>query len=93
MKLTKSEREVFDEFMENPFYREVVESAPSEACRDYIIRGLIYGLYGGYDPDICHESLEDGLNADDWRHVKRYLAGNTPFLLKCVTRIRELKSN
>ena len=48
MKLTKSEREVFDEFMENPFYREVVESAPSEACRDYIIRGLIYGLYGGY---------------------------------------------
>lgn len=49
-----------------------------------------YGLYGGFDPKICRESLEDGLTANDWRYVKKYLAGNNPFLLKCVTRIKEL---
>ena len=90
MKLTKDEQEELNEYMANPFYREVVENAPSEKCRDYIVNGLIYGLYGGFDPKICRESLEDGLTANDWRYVKKYLAGNNPFLLKCVTRIKEL---
>jgi hypothetical protein len=90
MKLTKDEQKESDEFMENPFYREIVENAPNEKCRDYIIHGLIYGLYGGFDPEICKDSLEDGLTADDWRYVKRNLAGNNPYLLKCVTRIKEL---
>ena len=90
MKLTKDEKEALDEFMANPFYREVVEEAPSEKCRDYIINGLIYGLYGGFDPDKCRESLEDGLTLEDWKYVKVNLAGNTPYRLKCVTRIKEL---
>lgn len=66
------------------------EKDGNEKCRDYIIHGLIYGLYGGFDPEICKDSLEDGLTADDWRYVKRNLAGNNPYLLKCVTRIKEL---
>ncbi len=93
MKLTRDEQEEMDEFMENPFYRKIVENAPDEACRDYIIHGLIYGLYGGFDPEICRENLEDGLTADDWRYVKKHLAGNTPFLPKCITRIKELESH
>ncbi len=90
MKLTKDEQKEFDEFMENPFYREIVENASNEKCRDYIIHRLIYGLYGVFDPEICKDSLEDGLTADDWRYVKRNLAGNNPYLLKCITRIKEL---
>ena len=93
MKLTKDEKEVFDEFMANPFYREVVENAPSEKCRDYITYGLIYGLYGGFDPDKCRESLEDGLTLEDWKYVKVNLAGNSPYRLKCVTRIKELNGD
>ena len=93
MKLTAAEQQELEEFMDNPYYREIIENAPNEACRDYIVHGLIYGLYGGYDPDICRESLEDGLCADDWRYVKKHLAGNTPFLPKCITRIRELEGN
>ena len=93
MKLTAAEQQDLEEFMDNPYYREIIENAPNEACRDYIVHGLIYGLYGGYDPVICQESLEDGLCADDWRYVKKHLAGNTPFLPKCITRIRELEGN
>lgn len=93
MKLTVSEQRELKEFMENPFYRAVIENAPTPKCRDYIIHGLIYGLYGGYDPAICRASLEDGLCADDWKYVKKYLAGNTPFLPKCITRIRELEGH
>ena len=93
MKLTAAEQQELEEFMDNSYYREIIENAPNEACRDYIIHGLIYGLYGGYDHDICRESLEDGLCADDWRYVKKHLAGNTPFLPKCITRIRELEGN
>lgn len=93
MKLTATEQQELGEFMDNPYYREIIENAPTEACRDYIIHGLIYGLYGGYDPDICRESLEDGLYADDWKYVKKHLAGNTPFLPKCLTRIKELEGS
>ena len=49
-----------------------------------------YVKTGVFDPEICKDSLEDGLTADDWRYVKRNLAGNNPYLLKCVTRIKEL---
>ena len=93
MKLTIHEQEVLDEFMANPFYREIVEKAPNEKCRDYIVNGLIYGLYGGFDPEICRENLEDGLTADDWRYVKKNLAGNDPYLLKCIKRIKELSAD
>lgn len=53
MKLTVSEQRELKEFMENPFYREVIENAPTPKCRDYIIHGLICGLYAGYNPAIC----------------------------------------
>ena len=91
MDLNDEEREEFELAMANPYFRGVVENAPHEACREYIVNGLIYGFFAGYDPDICRESLEDGLTADDWKYVKRHLAGHDPFLLKCVTRIRELE--
>lgn len=93
MKLTKDEQEELDEFMANPFYREIVENAPNEKCKDYITHGLIYGLYGGVDPEICKDCLEDGLTADDWKYVKKNLAGNNPYLLKCVRRIKELSTD
>ena len=91
MKLTEEERRELDEFMENPYYREIVEKAPNEACRDYIIHGLIYGFYCGDDPEQCRESLEEGLKLDDWKYICRNLAGNTPFRTKCTVRIRELE--
>jgi len=93
MKLTAAEQQELEEFMGNPYYREIIENAPDEACRDHIIHGLIYGLYSGYDPETCQESLEDCLCVDDWKYVKKHLAGNTPFLPKCITRIRELEGS
>ena len=89
MKLTIDEQKCLEQYMENPYYRDVVDNAPNEPCRDYIIHGLIHGFYAGYDPETCLASLEEGLTSDDWRYVEAKLAGNDPFLPKCVTRIRE----
>ena len=91
MILTEEETEELKGFMKNPFYREVVKNAPDEACRNYIVHGLIYGFYARYDPVECRESLEEGLTAEDWRYIRKNLAGNDPFFLKCLTRIRELE--
>ena len=88
-KLTKRELLELDEFMENPFYREIVENAPGEQCREYIIRGLVRGFYAGFDPEICRKEGEDGLTAEDWQYVMKHLAGHTPFLKKCTVRIQE----
>ena len=85
-----SELKEYAEYMENPNWREIVEGAPGERCREYIVHGLIHGFYAGFDPETCRDSLEDGLTAEDWKYVKRNLAGNDPYLLKCVTRIKEL---
>ncbi len=87
MKLTSKEQKCLDQYTKNPFYRNIVACAPSEPCRAYIIHGLIYGFYGGYDPETCRASLEDGLTAADWRYVKANFAGNTPFRPKCNTMI------
>ena len=91
MDLTNEEREELQEALDNPHYREIIENAPNERCRDYIIYGLIYGFYCGYDPETCAESLENGLTADDWRYIMKTLADNTPFRPKCINRIRELE--
>ncbi len=90
MILNEDESRILEGFMANPFYRGIVENAPNEACRNYIVFGLIHGMYCGYDPVRCSEHLEDGLTADDWRYIKKNLAGNNPFLPKCITRIKEL---
>lgn len=89
-KLTKREQKELDEFMENPYYRETVENAPDEHCREYIIHGLIHGFYGGFDLETCRKEQEEGLTAEDWVYIRDRMAGHTPFLKKCVVRIREL---
>ncbi len=90
-KLSAGERKSLNIFMVNPFYRDVIENAPNERCRDYIIYGLIHGTYCGYDPEKCKAHLEVGLTVNDWGYIKQKLAGNNPFLLKCINRIKEQK--
>ena len=87
--LTEDEAKVLKRFTANSHYREIIDNAPDELCRDYIVFGLIHGLYCGRDPVRCREHLEDGLTADDWRYIRNSLAGNNPFYLKCVMRIKE----
>lgn len=93
MKLTEDESKELDEYLANPFYRDIIHNAPDEKCRDYIAFGLIHGLYCGYDPEQCREHQEEGLTVNDWKYIKRTLAGNDPFLPKCITRITELEKS
>ena len=37
--------------------------------------------------------IKGGLTLEDWKYVKVNLAGNTPYHLKCVTRIKELNGD
>ena len=64
----------------------------------YRLSGLIRAE--GCNPDGYGATLSiadlfiysDGVydTAGDWKYVKKYLAGHTPFLTKCAVRIREL---
>ena len=89
MEMTIEEKEELEEFLDNPFYRKILTNAPDEACWDYIAYGLVHGFYSGFDPQICRESLEESLTVDDWKYVRKNLAGNNPFLFKCKARIQE----
>lgn len=77
-------------FMENDYWKEYYESAPSEECREYIKREFVGSLYPDAGEEADTKALEPTLKADDWRHLLKY-AGNNPFRPYCRKKIRELE--
>lgn len=82
--------EGIEEFMENPYYREIIENAPSKKCREWIENSLVYGMYCGTDPNNPKAEWENGLIADDWRYILNKIGGNTRLEPKCRKKIAEL---
>ena len=91
MKMTEDEKKALSEFLANPYFREMIENAPSEGCRNYIVYGLLYGTYCGYEPEKCAEHLENGLSLVDWKYILNNMGGNTRLEPKCMKRIAELE--
>jgi len=79
-------------YMENPTWKEALETCPSEACRRYMEDGLVNGFYCGDDPAHPTARLERPLTAEDWKHLKKY-AGNTPFKTKCRKMIESMTAD
>ncbi len=77
-------------FLANKTWKEYYETAPSEACRQYIRLEFCYSAYLGPE-DINERSArwEEQFTVEDWKHLARY-AGNNPFRGKCRRKIREL---
>lgn len=78
-------------FLKNDYWKEYYETAPSDACREYIKREFVGSLYMDAGEEGDTKALEPTLSADDWRHLLKY-AGNNPFRPYCRKKIAELES-
>ena len=78
---TEMER-ILKEWLENPFWREYYEGAPSDRCRELIALEFMYSE-DGYDEEELEEiqremeRVEETLGLEDWQHLYRY-CGNNP---------------
>ena len=91
--MEEERKRVLEEFLENPFWKEYYEDAPSDVCKEYIQYEFLYSDNEEYEDEaveILH-GLEDKLGLEDWKHLEKY-AGNNPFRGKCRERIKELEA-
>ena len=78
-------------WMENPFWREYWETAPSERCRELIALEFYYSEYMTHEAVEAMRSLEESLSLEDWKHLYRY-CGINPRRGFIAKRIRELEN-
>lgn len=84
-------------FMKNPFWREYLETAPSEQCKEYIKLEFYYSdltIAGSDERDEVAKAMqqyESQFSVLDWKHLQKY-AGNNPFWIKCKQKVEELSS-
>lgn len=82
-------------FIENPYWKEYLESAPSEQCKEYIMLEFYYSDLAFEENDYKEEAsqameqLKSGFSVRDWEHLMKY-AGNTPFKAECKEKIEKL---
>lgn len=77
-------------FMENVFWREVYENAPSDNCREYFRQGFYSSIYPEpNDADERRREVFDRFGIKDWQYLKKIYTG-TPFVKTCHDRIQAL---
>ena len=79
------------EWLENPFWREYYETAPSEVCRAFIELEFRYSGDGTDEAAEAMDALEEKLSLPDWEHLYRY-CGNNPRKARIHERIMKLKT-
>ena len=85
-----------EEWLENPFWREYYEEAPSDRCRELIALDFMYSEARCSDEEseeILREMrrTEETLELADWKHLFRY-CGNNPRKKTIHDRIAELEA-
>ena len=92
----QKEKESFEAFMENPYWKETYENAPSEECKDYWRFSFYLSEY--YDPDAPEASdflemkafYHDRLSIEDWKYIKKN-SSCSPFRGYINNRIKQLQ--
>ncbi len=76
-------------FVENRFWKEYLESAPSKCCKQYIKLEFYYSdiSYANDEQELAAVTMsielqKQLLSLADWKYFEGY-AGNTPFKTKC----------
>ena len=82
-------KEILALYLENPYWREYYETAPTELCREYIALEFYLSDYESEEALAEIRRIEDILGLDDWRHLYKY-CGNNPRKKLIRDRIREL---
>ena len=70
-------REILEETMENPFWAEYYNKAPSDRCREFIALEFYNSEYEDEETGAAMDAIEDEMDIDDLRHLYRY-CGNNP---------------
>ena len=78
----KTKEEIIALFLENPYWREEYEEAPSDACRRYIEH--IFLNSGGHSMGEASgiENIKAQMTRADWLHIRKY-CGNNPMKIYC----------
>ncbi len=63
-------------WLENPFWREYYELAPSEACRQLVTLEFLYSEYETEEICLAMDAVEEELALADWQHLYRYCGIN-----------------
>ena len=70
-------QETLNEWLENLFWRQCYETAPSEKCRELIALEFMYSDDPSDETLRDMECVEETLGLEDWQHLYRY-CGNNP---------------
>ena len=87
--MSNKNAEILNEWLENPYWREYYEKAPSEKCREVI---ALEFLYSELEEDEVLEQLDEAekeLSLDDWLYLYKH-CGNSPEKKRIHDRIVEL---
>ena len=87
--MSNKNAKILNEWLENPYWREYYEKAPSGKCREVI---ALEFLYSELEEDEVLEQLDEAekeLSLEDWRYLYRY-CGNNPEKKRIHDRIVEL---
>ena len=87
--MTNKNAEILQEWLENPYWREYYEKAPSEKCREVIALEFVYSELETEEILEELEAAEKELALEDWQYLYRY-CGNNPRKKKIHDRIVEL---
>lgn len=65
-------RESLQEWLENPYWRQRYETAPTDKCKEYI--ALDYYYSDTEDDEVAEalDAMESELTLEDWKHLLRF---------------------
>lgn len=68
---------ILDDTLENPYWAEYYNNAPSNKCREYIALEFYYSEYEDDETAEAMDAIEEQLGVDDLRWLMKF-CGNNP---------------
>ena len=82
-------REGLNEWLQNPYWAEYYNTAPSDRCKEYIALDFYYSDTEDEGAAEALDKFEPFLELEDWEHIYKYTEG--PERAKIAQKIAELK--
>ena len=78
-------------YLQNPYWKEVYDAAPSEESKRHCALTFYNSWYMGSKDGIAEQKrIEKKLTLEDWKYLLKYTANN-PFRTKCKENIERLE--
>lgn len=83
-------RSILDDTLENPYWAEYYNGAPSDKCKEYIALEFYYSEYEDDETADAMDEIESQLSAEDLRWLMKF-CGNNPRKGVLARKIAELE--